>query len=203
MDLHVDIADERRRDDRGRAALRPLGGIGQDTLVSRALENRRALELVAREMLRPALHRLVARRAQESRHGHALGEMLLVVPAVPVLFLVGGNVGPHHQETRALLRSRHVAHLVVVGDVFVEPCPQKMKRGMICSPMIRRQCFWLSRSPDPSPIQSFVAPAWAICSMRSIQSVALPARAKRWRAYSVRPRSSIRRGLRPAWRTWS
>src|SRR5215468_7005238 len=107
MDHAVHVADEGGADDLWRAALGPWRGIGLDLLVARALQHRGALQLVHREVLGPTLHRLVARGVQEAGHRHPLGKVLLVVPAVEVGFLVGGNVRPHHQESGALFRSGH------------------------------------------------------------------------------------------------
>src|SRR4029450_5904122 len=64
--------------------------------------HRHALQLVAGQVLRSALDLLVARAAEEPGDRHALGQVLVVVPAVELVFLLGGDVRPDHQESRAL-----------------------------------------------------------------------------------------------------
>ena len=108
MDHGVDVADVGRADGLGGATFRPFRRVRLHPLVRGALQHRGVFQLVAGEVLRPALHRFVAGAAEKAGHGEPLGEVLLVVPAVEVLLLVGGDVRPHHQECRTLLPGRHV-----------------------------------------------------------------------------------------------
>src|SRR5439155_757381 len=108
MDQRIDVADAGGADDLGRPAPRPFRGVRLRALVRRALQHRGALQLVTGQMLRPALHRFVAGRAQEARHREPLRQVLVVVPAIELALRVGRYVRPDHQESRAL-RVRHGA----------------------------------------------------------------------------------------------
>ena len=88
MDQGVDVTDVGGADDLGGQAPGPFGGMVPDARVRLALQHRGALELVAGEVLGPALHRFVPGRTQESRQGESLGQMLLVVPAIELLLSV-------------------------------------------------------------------------------------------------------------------
>src|ERR1051326_4152714 len=106
MDHRVDVADEGRRHGLRARLLRPRRRIARHLLVRVALHHVRALELVHGEVLRSALHGLVARGAEEAGDAEPLGDVLLVVPAVELRFLVRGHVAPHHQESGSS-RVRH------------------------------------------------------------------------------------------------
>src|SRR5438046_6135254 len=103
MDHRIHVADERAGDGLGAAALRPRRRVARHLLVRRALEHGGALELVHGQVLRSPLHGLVARAVQESRDREPLGQVLLVVPAVELPFLVRRHVRPHHQQSGAFL----------------------------------------------------------------------------------------------------
>src|SRR5262249_17421596 len=114
----------RRADGLRAEALRPLRRIGRNLLVGRALQYCRALELVIGEMLGAALHRLVASGAEKARNRQALGEVLVVVPAIELLFFVGRNVDPPQHQPGPFL----VAHgtLLPRGRIArypLTPCP--------------------------------------------------------------------------------
>src|SRR6266545_3676125 len=82
----------------GGTSMRPIWSAGAMSL--RSISG--VFQLVARGVLRPALHRFVAGPAEKAGHGQPLGQVLLVVPAVELFLLVGRDVRPHHQERRAL-----------------------------------------------------------------------------------------------------
>jgi len=70
--------------------------MGLHVLVGLALQHLDAFQFIIGEVLRPALHRLVPGRTQETSDSETLCQMLLVVPAIEVRFFVCRHISPDH-----------------------------------------------------------------------------------------------------------